>query len=330
MRRIAWPINRDMRDAIGNAFGYVAAGTALSETVARLGVEIDDDAPTEVHFVNPMGLRPRPGRFVVLFTMFEHAELPEYFDRGFLRADLAIVPSRYCRSIFTPLSRKTGTPLDLVPLGFDPARFPFHPRSMPRAGDPFTFLHVGAPNGRKGIVPVIRAWDRYFGGCKDVHLFVKTTTPGDARLERVSHNVTFDSRRYTDAEMTDLYHRAHCLVWPTGGEGFGLPALEAMATGLPIITVKHSSHPEFLQDAAYYARHTMTWTTDGFKHWIRGADVHIDDLALRMIEVRERYPVALAKAARGALRAHKSWTWDHAARRLVDVLDRHVPDSMWG
>lgn len=318
--RIAWPANRDESQAIANAFGYISASIALAEAFERNGGIIDDDAEWELHFVNPMGLRPREGRKTVLFTMYEHAEIPPYFSHGFGRADLVLVPSRYCRSIFTPLARAHDVPMDMVPLGFEPSRFPFHPRSW-RPGEPFYFLHVGAPNGRKGIVPVAHAWDAAFRDHPDARLIVKTTTDQTPTVERHG-NIVFDSRRYSAEEMTELYHRAHCLVWPSCGEGFGLPALEAMATGLPIITVKHSAHPEFLERDAFYVPHWMKESPDIFGWKIRGAAADPEDLARAMRRVMGGYQIALAKAARGALRAHKSWTWDHAARRLIEVLVR--------
>lgn len=321
-RRIAWPANRNPEHAVANAFGYIAASIALCDALERDGVEIDDAAPWELHFVNPMGLRPREGRRTVLFTMYEHREIPDYFSHGFSRADHVIVPSRYCYSIFERIARQHRVKMDVVPLGFDPARYPFHARSW-RPGQPFYFLHVGAPNARKGIVPVARAWDEQFGGHPDARLIVKTTTDQNPTIERHG-TVVFDSRRYSHAEMTELYHRAHCLVWPSHGEGFGLPALEAMATGLPIITTKHSAHPEFLGSSATYVPHEMVETVDVFGHKIRGADADREALGQAMHDLMLGYDKALLRAARGAMRAHKEWTWAHAARRLRDVLDRRI------
>jgi len=56
---------------------------------------------------------------------------------------------------------------------------------------------------------------------------------------------------YTDGRsLRDLYFGAVCLVFPSLGEGFGLPVLEAMACGLPVISSRVSSLPEVAGDAA--------------------------------------------------------------------------------
>lgn len=54
----------------------------------------------------------------------------------------------------------------------------------------------------------------------------------------------------TDAELVTLYQMAACLVFPSLYEGFGLPVLEAMSAGCPVITSNASSLPEVAGDAA--------------------------------------------------------------------------------
>jgi len=54
----------------------------------------------------------------------------------------------------------------------------------------------------------------------------------------------------SDEELIALYQLAACLVFPSLYEGFGLPVLEAMAAGCPVITSTASSLPEVAGDAA--------------------------------------------------------------------------------
>ena len=56
----------------------------------------------------------------------------------------------------------------------------------------------------------------------------------------------------TDDELVELYTEAIAFVYPSLIEGFGLPPLEAMAGGVPVIASSASCLPEVLGDAAYY------------------------------------------------------------------------------
>ena len=58
--------------------------------------------------------------------------------------------------------------------------------------------------------------------------------------------------RLSDHDLIDLYHRALAFVFPSLIEGFGLPGLEAMSVGLPVIAANASCLPEIYGSAALY------------------------------------------------------------------------------
>ena len=66
----------------------------------------------------------------------------------------------------------------------------------------------------------------------------------------------------TDAELKALYQGALALAFPSLTEGFGLPAVEAMQLGCPVIATTGGAVPEVCGDAAYYAdpRSREEWT----------------------------------------------------------------------
>jgi len=104
-----------------------------------------------------------------------------------------------------------------------------------------------------------------------------------------------------DAGLRALYEGAHALLYPSRTEGFGLPPVEAMLCGCPVIAAPAGAVPEVCRDAIVYAG------MDDAADWVRGVQ------ALRDPEVRE------AKIAAGRARAG-TFTWAAAGVRLAAVL----------
>ena len=79
-------------------------------------------------------------------------------------------------------------------------------------------------------------------------------------------NVTWMGR-LSDGEMSDLLQNSLCLAFPSFVEGFGLPPLEAMALGCPVVVSNRTSLPEICGEAALYAQPDRpdAW----FDHFVR-------------------------------------------------------------
>ncbi len=112
------------------------------------------------------------------------------------------------------------------------------------------------------------------------------------------------AQRVSDEELTSLYLHAQALVFPSLYEGFGLPPLEAMGLGCPVLAAQAASIPEICGDAALYF--------DPLDHadMARAIRTLLDDRVLRQ-----------RLAAAGQTRALR-WRWADAARSLLDHLGR--------
>src|SRR5207253_277299 len=152
----------------------------------------------------------------VLFTMFEAERLPDCYRGPCALADLVVVPSHHNQQVFG----RAGVDTEVCPLGIDPAIYHWRPRRAPERSEPFRYLWLGAPNPRKGWPTLDRAWRGYFAGLAGVELYVKTTS-GSGVLSRY-RNVICDSRTLSETQIASLYASAHCFVFPSHGEGFGL------------------------------------------------------------------------------------------------------------
>lgn len=104
-----------------------------------------------------------------------------------------------------------------------------------------------------------------------------------------------------DAVLRALYKGAHCLLYPSRTEGFGLPPVEAMLCGCPVVAAPAGAIPEICRDAVTYAG------MDDAAQWAAATR------ALRILGVRA------AKIAAGQARAAR-FTWAAAGRALAAAL----------
>lgn len=106
------------------------------------------------------------------------------------------------------------------------------PRKYP-ADRPLTFLAMGLESYRKGSYEVLRAFNRAFGGSDQVRLIIKTQARNMPK--NFWPNVEIIDWDMTLEELAHLYYSVDVFVAPTYGEGFGIPARDALCTGIPVI-----------------------------------------------------------------------------------------------
>lgn len=110
--------------------------------------------------------------------------------------------------------------------------------------------------------------------------------------------------RVTDLELITLYSMADVFAFPSFFEGFGVPPLEAMACGVPVITSNTSSLPEVVGDAALLVDPN-----------------NIAALAQAIQTLLENEQLRSAMVQKGYRQAQK-YTWDMSARRMIQVYQK--------
>jgi glycosyltransferase involved in cell wall biosynthesis len=110
----------------------------------------------------------------------------------------------------------------------------------------------------------------------------------------------------SDSELRALYENAACFVFPSLYEGFGLPPLEAMSCGCPVIVSREAALPEVCGNAAMYC------------------DAHsVDDIVDKVRQMMEDAAVRETWRERGREHA-RGFRWERSARQLLDVLEREL------
>ncbi len=116
------------------------------------------------------------------------------------------------------------------------------------------FLYVGSAYPHKNLEMLVKAFQS-FNRSKRFHLVL--VGGFDFFYQRLKKEVIGDDqdiiiRPASNAELVSLYRRAELFVFPSLAEGFGLPPLEAMSQGCPVVASRASCLPEVLAEAALY------------------------------------------------------------------------------
>jgi glycosyltransferase involved in cell wall biosynthesis len=272
-------------------------------------------------FVTPLIL-PWPAVVTVYDLSFVH--YPETFTGG-RRAYLKLFTRLSCRRAQRIIAISESTRRDIVQQWGIPAakisvaypgvggEFACLPadqvaafRQRRQLPDPF-ILHVGTLQPRKNLVRLVRAVGRLRDGGLDATL-VLAGGPGWLyseilkEIERLNLQQSVLLPGYVPAdELVEWYNAAAVLAYPSLYEGFGLPVVEAMACGTPVVTTSASSMPEAAGDATLQVD---PHDTEALAEALRRV---LTDQSLRN-ELRQR---GVAQAAR--------FTWRETAAATADV-----------
>ncbi len=177
------------------------------------------------------------------------------------RARAVIVPSQSTRHDLLKLYRSQAAKIQVIPLGYDQPKAS-SAKELPadiKALQPY-FLMIGRLETRKNTALAIEAFGQFKAHNPQLpHWLVLVGKPGhgyEAIQEAIARLTPDQQQSIVQVGYVDDATRNHYLVgaqvflYPSLYEGFGLPLLEAMATGVPIITSDAASMPEVVDDAA--------------------------------------------------------------------------------
>ena len=135
-------------------------------------------------------------------------------------------------------------------------------------------------------------------------------------------NVIVDLRRLSLKRLAQIYTDAHCFIFPTCGEGFGLTLCEALATGCPSIATCVPGIRDFFNEiVGYPIEHEKREVfLDVYDLYTEEYIPSIQDLLCKMIYVSENYQEALEKASRASQYIRQEFTWQKSAFCLEKLI----------
>jgi len=174
-------------------------------------------------------------------------------------------------------------------------------------------LYVGAVDIRKNIVGIAKMFfELKSEGYKDLQLvMIGKEFEKKQELEELGWNDVVDKSIYKndiilpgfvdDKDLSAVYKQASAFVFPSLYEGFGLPILEAMQAGCPVVAFNNSSIPEVAGDAAILANNDQ--------EFIRGIKTLLQDNKKREYRVKAGYQQI------------KKFSWSKTAKQTLQVLN---------
>jgi len=284
---------------------------------------------------------PESGHWVII-QPWEFGSLPKEWVKTFQEeVDECWCYSNYVKKVYI----EGGVNPDKVftiPLGINPSIF--HPQVLPtpiETKKKFKFLFVGGTIHRKGIDILLKSYLRTFSSKDDVSLVIKDFG-GDSfyqgrtiaeyiasvRSDRRAPEIIYIDRTLPDMELAGLYTACNVLVHPYRGEGFGLPILESMACGTPVIITNGGAALDFCKPSCsllvnakkvFYGHNYVGERELVDKPWF--FEPEPADLAAKMLNAYEKPEKLREWGWRAHQEAHQNWTWVDTGKKIVKRIN---------
>ena len=224
------------------------------------------------------------------------------------RAEAVLTVSKYSKQEIVAWAKVNEDKVVNVGNGVGPPFSPTGKKYDP--GYPY-LLYVGSRKPHKNLPRLLRAYS-VAGVRKDVRLLL-SGEPDHEITEEIDRlglgsDVVFH-KLSSDEPLSEAYRGAVAFAFPSLYEGFGLPPLEAMACGVPVMTSRVCSLPEVVGDAALLVN-----------------PIDVEEVADAIKRLVQEPPLRARLQERGLARA-SLFSWNETARRTSSVLQLATPST---
>lgn len=248
--------------------------------------------------------------------------------------DYMLTPSLF--SLDLMVRNGVSTPIYVFPHGIDSEIFKLRKSVPPK---PFTFLYIGETSLRKGTQDLILTFQSYFKE-SDARLVLRRNTHMDyyqgeeiRKLCEGVKNTELIDKNEGQESLEELYRNAHCYVYPTRADWFGMTPFEALAVGVPVIAPKKNGYYEFLKDFIHPVS-SKSIPIENDHPYLQGNWSKVDQLSLAnaMTNVQKRYEEFNSIAREASKYIHKEFTWEAVVKKyllpfLSEVEEKHFKEA---
>lgn len=331
-----YTIKAGLNPAVG--FGY--AGMNIVKTLQELGHKVtfaDPKAPVQLNFTQPHLYKLHKNQYQIGYTPWESTKIREEWKDGMNMCDEIWATSDWCADVYK--SNGIEKPISVYPHGIEEAWKPL--KRIKKEGHPLRFLHIGEPSPRKDGQLVVDTFIKLFGNNPDYLLTIKAHLNHTIRIynnrkelvhpNTIYNNIKIITEEYSVSQLVDLHHTHHVLVYPTWGEGFGFIPLQALATGMPVISTYDWAHyKDYLGPLKLKSRLTDTSVENvpkavGDAHLGQFYKPDANHLEDQMVEAAINYKAYSGYYFAQSTRIHEEYNWkqltNNAFKHLFEKFD---------
>ena len=310
--------------------GYGQAASAIYKSLKDLGLNVEIENPKadiEICFSHPSEyVFLNKNSYKIIYSAWESTDLTPQWKNNMSHCDELWATSDWVRNVFENLFPEKR--VFVYKHGISPQ---WKPVLRKQSNKPFTFLHVGEPYSRKDGQLVTDTFIELFGNNPDYRLVLKASGMNTIKVKdpKYGHssspsaaydNIFCIDGILSDEQMISLHEQCDVFVYPSWGEGWGLQPIQALATGMPVIST---------DGWADYARY-ITWRVDSRWAYSSWQNIHpglmmqpvASNLKSQMLAATENYDEILKETFKNALEIHQFYDWKEVTKPAVARLEK--------